>query len=92
MWNPRELPPEFYKSEVERLQRENAELKNSAKSGLGFWSRYVFWKWLLAVVVCVLMIALAGRLSGPRGMEVTVCASIVTTLITIVWKHNSKVE
>jgi hypothetical protein len=92
MWNPRELPPEYYKSEVERLQRENADLKASAKTSLGFWSKYVFWKWLFAMIVFVGMLLLAARAAGPRGVELAAVVGLLVLPLTAIWKWKGSLK
>lgn len=89
MWNHRELPPEYYKNEVERLQRENAELRaQKITTILVPWS--TFFKWFAGIVVAIVAIALSARIGGPRGAEVSVITSLFVLVTAIGWSFWPK--
>src|SRR5574337_1651415 len=90
MWNHRELPPDFYRQEIARLQEENAKLRADAEVKLGFWSRHVFWKWLLGLIVSVLLMLLAARAGGPRGVEVAAIVGLFVLGLTFAFRYLSK--
>ena len=71
--NYRKLPSETYEEKINNLQRDNQKLKIKIIKG-------IFQSFLPILLFQGLLIVLAARTSGPRGVEVALLVGIFTVI------------